>query len=204
MKNCLQLFLFFLCSVFYGQNIDIPKMKFYDKEKKINPYLEILELTDKNALIIAPQILPNGDKIKSFLVLLDNGRMFKYAIMDHEYNIDSNPEIRNKEVVGDEKLYFFNLLKKINSLKLFKSYDIEAYSYWQELDKRDKNRIVVLDGSTYCLDVLQKRNVARYSVSNPDSYIDLKRPGYKLKEQFLILFKEFDFKEELFGNTYTE
>lgn len=196
--------MFFLCSVFYGQNIDIPKMKFYDEEKKINPYVEILGLTDKNALIIAPQILPYSDKIRSFLVILNNGRMFKYAIKYHEYNIDSKPEIRNKEVVGDEKLYFFNLLKKINSLKLFKANDTEVYSYWQELDKSDKNRIVVLDGSTYCFNILQKRNVARYSVSNPDSYIALKRPGYILKEQFLILFKEFDFTEELFGNASTE
>lgn len=200
MKSYLLLLLSLFCAVLYGQKSDIPKLKFYDKADNTNEYYALLGLMDKNAIIVTPQILPYRNKIQSFLVILTDGSVHKYAMkaLDNTSQKKSKPDIRNKEITGEERLCFFSLLNKINMLRMFKSNDIEAYNYWKDLNKNSPDSVVVLDGRTYDIRIFKNWNTTVYSTSNPHYYIKAERPGYKLKQEFLTIFEALDFGNELF------
>lgn len=196
MKIYAAVFIFFISSLLYGQNNGLPKIKFYEQSNTINPYVKMLGLDDKDAIIVAPRIYNKQQEIRSFLVLLSDGKIYKYAV----WQIDNNPEIRSKEVADDQKQYFLHLIKKMNSLRIFKNNDIEAYSYWKELQKNEKGMTVVLDGQYYSFEIFKGRDVASYGDYSPQSYISSKRPGYELKKEFLSIFEAFDFVDELWTN----
>jgi len=200
MKNPILLLLLPVCAVFYGQEHDIPKMNFFEREN--NRYIELLGITDRNAIIATTQVWPYGEKFRNFLVILPDGKVYKYAFINGKdlSKTDNKPEIRNTEIVGEERLHFIELLKKINTMRIFKANDLEAFKYWQTIEKKP-NTTVVLDGRSYSISIYKNRDKATYFTSNPESYIAAKRDGYKLKEEFLAIFKEFDFGERLFENT---
>jgi hypothetical protein len=192
MKIYAAIFIIFISSLLYGQNENLPKIKFYQQSNAINPYVKMLGLTDKNAIIVAPYII-SQEQSRSFLVILSDGRMYKFATKQ----IDDSIEVRSEEVAADQKSYFLELIRKMNSLRIFKTNDIEAYNYWKELQKKEKGMIVVVDGPYYSFEIFKRRDIASYGDYAPKSYIKSKRPGYELKKEFISIFEAFDFMDEL-------
>lgn len=204
MKTLITLLYLTIASIAYSQENHHPDIKFQRSLNKLNSYVEKLGITDKNAIIIRcvvtnPWILGNASE--SYLVILSDGRMFKYAGKDvaASENFDFEWQIKNEEITDEaEKKKFVTLVEKTNEIKQEKL-NLTQKTISVEGDITTEESFWVSDANTYILEIYKNELNSRFDSYAPEQYIERQYNGYEMRQKFLDIVNGFYFEEELFG-----
>lgn len=149
----------------------------------VNPYLEKLGIEDKNAVVIvmSKSSMRYFGSQNSFLVMLSDGRMFKYATSDKDYTKLKSIEVTD----ASEKR---RLTKTVNSIN-----DIDTDTF-----KNPPARAYITDCTGYDLEIYNGTTGQFFDVYAPEAYIEDKLPRYKERRKLLKVLETLDFYNELF------
>ncbi|WP_417353066.1 hypothetical protein [Flavobacterium alkalisoli] len=177
------LLLFLCCGTSKNIEQDTPDSDFKEVTVNVNPYIEKLGLEDKDALVIAmsESTVRCMCTENNFLVMLSDGRMFKYATTDEDYKGLKSMEVT--DAAEKERL-----AKTVNSIN-----DIDTDTF-----KNPPARVLVSDRSSYNLEIYKGTTCQTFNVYAPEMYIVKKLPRYKERKKLVKVLKALDFYNELF------
>lgn len=165
----------------------MPAPEFNEVTVNVNPYIEKLGLEDKGAVVVVMSKSTSRyfGKENSFLVMLlvmlSDGRMFKYATTDKNYE-----KLKRMEVT--DKAEKENLTKTVNSIN---NIDTDTF-------KNPSARVMVSDCAGYDLEIYKGTTGQIFDVYAPEMYIEQKLPRYKERKKLVKVIEVLDFYNELF------
>ena len=166
------LFILFFTLPSFCQSYRIPPFAFSSETSVPNKYVDFLKLEDENSLIFKLQYLGHG-KNELFLVYQNGGKVFTYQV---DYSGGESKILKNE--VGESLLqYYWEFLYNCSRTN---RYIIDQ----SKLYRPRSSNIIVIDGTTYTLEIVQgKKFISLWSYS-PSSYIKIKEEGYEEKQKF--------------------
>lgn len=177
------LFLVLSCGTSKNLNKETYPSQYKEVTVSVNPYLEKLGIEDKDAVVIvmSKSSMRYFGSQNSFLVMLSDGRMFKYATSDKDYT-----ELKSIEVTdASEKR---RITKTVNSIN-----DIDTDTF-----KNPPARVYITDCAGYDLEIYNGTTGQIFDVYAPEAYIEDKLPRYKERSKLLKVLETLDFYNELF------
>ena len=194
MKNY---FLLFLLSTFtsFSQEFIFPKIDFKSTSEKPNSYVELLNLEDKNSLILKTSYSSYwyGDTFFYFLVFQSNGKVSKY-----EYKLSVNKKIKivKKKISKKNYKFYWDFLNNCLNENLF---DID-YTQLNIVHKPKTGNLVetmtVSDGLQQSFEISKLNEYSAFTTYAADSYIEKKYPGYEERQKLVNLMAKFSFVYE--------
>ena len=177
------LLLFLCCGTSKNIEQDTPAPEYKEVTINVNPYIEKLGLQDMDAVVVVMSKSTSRyfGKENSFLVMLSDGRMFKYATRDKDYNQLKSIEVTDAAEKG-------RLTKTVNSIN-----DIDTDTF-----KNPPANAMYLHSNGYDLEIYKGTTGQIFDVYAPEMYIEDKLPRYKERKKFVKVLKALDFYNELF------
>jgi hypothetical protein len=202
MKSCLAFLCLLFVSITYAQE-KFPAINFENSEDEVNPYLEKLGITDENAIIVRYRVTNAWmmEKRESYLVFLPDGRMFKYAGRDMLKNGPFQYEwvIKKIEITDrSDKKRFYKLVKKLKEIDKGQLNLMVKDVPVKEKNMMGQEAMSISDANDYILEIHKGNLKSVYNSYAPEEYIELKYNGFKMRQKFMDIIKEFDFQKELF------
>jgi hypothetical protein len=166
-----------------------PKINFQKTEGSTNPYIELLGLSDKNAIVVrASGNSPVENKSGGYIVLYTNGDMYRYDIT----LLNLQTLITHMPLKGAEKTKSLNLIKQITSL------DASKLNIGLLIEYPNGNKTLkIQDGANYAIEIFKGNQYSIYESYSPQDYIEWKAEGYEERQKFLDLFIKFGYNESV-------
>jgi len=184
------LFFIFYTSMCFAQQ-SIPVVNFQTQVKEYNPYINLLGLQDKDALIIRASENIETDTISgSYLVVLSNGEMYRYGV----YLPDFKTHVRKIKVINADKTKFVKLIDDANML------DASQLNLTRITTKNDKENISFTNYPNYNLELYEGKKSAKFYSLSAEGYINARADGYQMRERLVQLCKALDFSETIVTN----
>lgn len=189
--NIILLLLFnFFC---FSQEFKIPKIEFKEKNEIQNPYIKLLNLKDKNSLIlkIGFQSYWYGGIHSNLIVFQNNGEVLRYDLF---FPNDSLKKIKIKKRRIQKKRVqdYWSLVNEIvqkNKLNIDKNQlNIERVE--------TKEGVLKLSTRSDCVDesfeITQRNEFTYFSTYDPLYQIKLKNPGFAERQKLVDLINEIE------------
>lgn len=182
------LFFIFYTPVCFAQQA-IPVISFQNQTATINPYVKLLGLRDKDALIIRASENIETDTISgSYLVVLSNGDMYRYGV----YFINEKTHIRKTTVANTDKSKFLKNIEEIETL------DASQLNLKQVTTKGGtKTAIDFTNYPNYHLELYQSKKVSKFYSQAAEGFIEARADGYLMRQKLVQLCKDLDFSETI-------
>lgn len=185
------LFLFLLVAgLCNAQQNSLAKINFTEKSANVNPYIDMLKLNDKNALIIKSY---SNEFTSSYVVLPSNGEIYHYGM----YTIDGKSHTRKIKVAEAEKTHFLKLAEEINKLDATQLNRKEVTAA-----NGTKSEISFNNYPDYYIEIFQGNQSVKFNSLAADGFIEAQAAGYQMREKLVTLYKALDFSETITTNPY--
>jgi len=205
MKSYIVFIVFIVTSIIIAQE-NQPIIKFDISENAINPYLKKLGIVDEKSIIVRYWVTNawvTGNAPENYLVLLPNGSMFKYAGMDivKDKYFNSEWTIRKIEVTdANEKDKYLKLINKIGEIdKGQLNLTVKDIPVTQGDTSAEQQSMSISDANDFTLEIYKEYLKLTLKSYAPEEYIEEQFNGFRMRQKFLDILREFDFQSELFG-----
>lgn len=172
-----------------GQGFRFHDIKHQSAYTGANPYLELLGITDTNALIIKATLNhENSSDEGSYIAFRSNGEIHRYGI----FNINNEIVVKHISITNPvEKQSLHNTLQVVSSLDQ-SQLDIKEIVY-----NGVSTSVYINDAGNYYLTIYKGDRLSHFQSEAPHEYIDAKVEGYEMRALFLQLFNAVDYKKAI-------
>lgn len=165
------LFILFFTLPSFCQSYRIPPFAFSSETSAPNKYIDLLNLEDENSLVF--RIKHIGDGKEMFLVYQNDGKVFTYNLK----NSGGESKISKNEVEKDLLQNYWEFLYNCSRTNRYK---IDQNKLLTPIS----SSIIVIDGTTYILEIIQGKKFTSLWSYSPNSYVKTKEDGYQEKKKF--------------------
>lgn len=192
MKNQLAIILFLtIFGKLFSQHLEIPEIDFTTETENINPYIELLNIKDEQALIIK---IGNSDYRSdglqnNFLVFQNDGKIVFYECF-FPYENDKE-RIKKRQIPKSKRKLYWDFLTDCvdNNRFSFVNHKLNITERYNQ----DGTVSIIYNshgGVDYYIEIAQGNKYSAYSSYSPESYIQSKFPGWEEREKFVDLIKD--------------
>ncbi|MFD0798228.1 hypothetical protein ACFQZJ_12220 [Maribacter chungangensis] len=193
-----KIILLFICTLStmtgISQNSMIPEVVWNGITENENQYVELLNLKDKNSLIVRVAYSGYWNKGLSgqYIIYQNDGKIKRYKVFQPS-DSDLKTKVKRKRVRKKDFQNYWNYLKNCISEKKFQinktQLNIDA-----KPGKEKGTRLVksISDGTTYHFSVYQGKNYIAYASFEPKSFIEDEYPGFEERQKLVDLMAGFE------------
>lgn len=192
MKKVLIYLLILIPLISFSQNWQIPKIEWEGKTKTGNVYVDLLNLEDRNSLVVKIGYSSYWSKgLNSEFIVYQNDGVVKRFIVYQPNSTDLKTNIKRKKIKKKEYQYYWSYLQKCvndNKLKIDKS----RLNITEKKSKGTFAIKVISDGADYHFQICQGKNYIAYGSYEPESFIRDEYPGWKERKKLVDLMRGFE------------
>lgn len=196
MKNSLLVAVLLLVFSGYSfcQEINIAKIDWEGKTKTENDYVELLDLKDKNALIVKVgySSYMEKDQDSEFIVYQNDGKVKRFTVYKST-STDFKTKVLKRKVKSKHYGHYWNYLQECVTENKFKIDKSKLNITEKEGKKRRAlQNISLKDGANYHFQVYQGKNYISYGSHEPEAYIENEYPGFEERKKLVDLMNGFE------------
>jgi len=178
----------------FSQDFEISKIDWEGETKTENDYIELLDLKDKNALIVKVgySLYAAKDQESEFIVYQNDGKVKRFAVSQSN-STDFKTKVVKRKVKSKNYEYYWKYLQECineNKFKIDKS-KLALTEKRRKKGKATQNESST-DGAHYHFQVYQGKNYISYGSHEPEAYIENKYPGFEERKKLVDLMNGFE------------
>lgn len=195
MKKVIPLFIVTLSTMIgFSQNSMIPEMVWNGISQNENQYVELLNLKDRNSLIVRVAYSSYWNKGLSgpYIIYQNDGKIKRYNVFQPT-DSDLKTKIKRKRVRKKDFEKYWDYLNNCISEKKFQinksQLNVNAKPGKEEGTSLVKS---ISDGATYHFSIYQGKNYIAYASYEPKSFIEDEYPGFEERQKLVDLMAGFE------------
>lgn len=194
MKKILIHILILIPLIGFSQNWTIPEINWEGKTETDNNYVDLLELKDKNSLIVKVGYSSHWSKgvNSEFIVYQNDGRVKRFVVFQPN-TPELKTKIKRKRIKKKEYKYYWNFLQEcVNDNKF--QIDKSKLNITQKKGKEEGTveMMSISDGASYYFEICQGKSYITYGSYEPKSYIENEYPGSEERQKLVELMNGFE------------
>ncbi|MCH2032327.1 MAG: hypothetical protein MK202_02310 [Tenacibaculum sp.] len=191
MKKTFVIIFFSIFIKSFTQEYKIPQFNFKSTTDKLNTYISLLKIKDKQALIIKIETSSYWLKglFSNFLVFENNGKVTFYECFIPP-DFEKKLKINKRKIRKSKRKFYWDFLQ--NCFKNDRFSIVQSKLNIRSKPNKDgtKSVMVISDGTTYSLEITQGNKFSAYETYSPTTFIEIKFPGWKERKKIVDLMND--------------
>ena len=193
MKKLMFFFFLLINVVVFGQDFKIPEIKFQNKSETQNVYIDFLNLSDENSLIVKASYASywyNGT-ISNFIVYQNDGTILKFNVF-YPYEKNKQISIRRKAIKKRHLKYYWQFLFECVQRNEFQIDKSKLNITSKPVGNGMVEESHVNDAVDETFEIAQKTEYSAFSSYAAEIYIEKKFPGFEERQKLVDLMRKFE------------